>query len=272
MSTENPVWLDGSRFTGGTPIDLWKNGPTQFRAHIKQHVKFWLNTQRLWRRAAVRVTHTPTHRSPKQGTEPESCSATSDILTKLCLIYHTRLWKMGNEQSVSEEPTQVKRRRAETVWEAEPKSLSFWFGRQRRFTKRMKTARWTACRRLAVSFPHLSPFFWGLRGALIRPALLCKPDSQLVPLLQSQQEACLGWELFDLSWCGLCRMQPCRTPTGTRVCLRAHMDPGNNEDVPFSHGSAHVYFTQALDGGFVSQLQPCAASESRPSCRPFHFM
>lgn len=66
------------------------------------------------------MTHTPFPfpsrglslvRSPKQGTEQEFLSmglSTPDVSVMSHLIYGNRLWKMGNEQSVSEEPTQVK--------------------------------------------------------------------------------------------------------------------------------------------------------------------
>lgn len=159
---------------------------------------------------------------------------------------------MGNEQSVSEEPSQVKRRRAETVRGAEPTSFSFLIPQTEKVPEKLGNGSvnglseisgesWSLIACFCGSSQNLScPGCEGPGCRPVQPVQSCSAntDSQLGP---GPPESTTGvFELFDLSWRGLCRS---RTPTAARVCLRAHADPGDDEDVTFSHRLAHVYFS-----------------------------
>lgn len=152
---------------------------------------------------------------------------------------------------------------------AKLKSFSFWFRRHRRFPRSLKTARWTACRSSAVSLPHLSLLFcprrealsplWGarLQGLLIRPpwpVLLCKHrlPAGPGPPVSTAGVFEMGTVWLVMVW--FVSQQPRRTPTAAWVCLRAHLDPGVDEDVAFSRRLALVYLTEP-HAGFMRRLR-----------------
>lgn len=100
-----------------------------------------------------------------------------------------------------------------------------------------------------------------------RPVLLCKHRLPAGPGPPVSTAGMFEAATVCLVMAWFVWQQPRRTPTAARVCLRAHVDPGDNEDVTFSHRLApvctHAGFMRRLPLA-CDDLRRCAAAEGRP--------